>query len=236
MDVAGVDGCPAGWVVVVAATDPLRAESAKIAPDFKRVLAITRHCAAIAVDIPIGLSETDYWRGPDVAARAVLGKRRSSVFPSPLRQIVGCGDYDDAKRISFEICGKKPTLQAFNISGKIAEVNEAITPETQRRVREVHPEVCFWALHGTPMEHKKSRVAGRTERLSTLSRAFRGDLSATFTSLRASLSTGQRVGWDDFLDACAAAWTAGRIAYGTEQRFPLSPDTDSHGLRMEIVY
>ena len=41
---------------------------------------------------------------------------------------------------------------------------------------------------------------------------------------------------DDVYDACAAAWTAGRIASRTAERLPPDPDLDSTGLRMEIVY
>ena len=41
---------------------------------------------------------------------------------------------------------------------------------------------------------------------------------------------------DDLYDACAAAWTAGRIAYKTAQHLPDKPEFDARGLRMEIVY
>ncbi len=41
---------------------------------------------------------------------------------------------------------------------------------------------------------------------------------------------------DDLLDACAAAWTAGRVAKGAAERLPETPPTDARGLRMEIVF
>ena len=42
-------------------------------------------------------------------------------------------------------------------------------------------------------------------------------------------------GEDDFLDACACAWTARRVLTGEAVRFPDGdPPTDPRGLRMEI--
>ncbi|MBM0207375.1 DUF429 domain-containing protein, partial [Micromonospora sp. STR1s_5] len=45
-----------------------------------------------------------------------------------------------------------------------------------------------------------------------------------------------RVGRDDFLDACAAAWTAQRIAERTASRFPRSPDLDRRSLDQAIWF
>jgi predicted RNase H-like nuclease len=45
-----------------------------------------------------------------------------------------------------------------------------------------------------------------------------------------------RVGRDDFLDACAAAWTARRIAEQRAGRFPGSPDLDRRGLDQAIWF
>ena len=42
-------------------------------------------------------------------------------------------------------------------------------------------------------------------------------------------------GEDDFLDACACAWTARRVLHGKAVRFPeTDPPIDPRGLRMEI--
>ena len=47
---------------------------------------------------------------------------------------------------------------------------------------------------------------------------------------------GLRVGRDDFLDACADAWTARRIFSGTARRFPPEPDLDRRGLDQAIRF
>lgn len=43
-----------------------------------------------------------------------------------------------------------------------------------------------------------------------------------------------RVGEDDLIDACAAAWTAGRIARGQAVSFPSPPERDAAGLPVAI--
>ncbi len=66
----------------------------------------------IAIDIPIGLPET----GPrecDVLARRLLGRARaSSVFPAPIRAVLGAKDYQQACAIRHKIEGKKMSKQA----------------------------------------------------------------------------------------------------------------------------
>jgi predicted RNase H-like nuclease len=232
MDVAGVDGCPGAWLVAIATTgQSLRLQTVRVASTFKHVLEQTRHCAAIGIDIPIGLSERDR-RKPDIEARRLLAPlRHSSVFPSPLRQVLVATSYRDACDISqrFHIANKKLSKQTYSILPKIREVDALMTPQLQRRVREVHPEVCFWALNGEqPLEDYKRLAAGEQQRRELLARVFAKDPSDFDVPTGAAR--------DDIYDACAAAWTAARIAASAEQSLPDNPDVDSPGLRMEIVY
>ncbi|MCH8064863.1 MAG: DUF429 domain-containing protein [Chloroflexi bacterium] len=229
MDVAGVDGCKGGWLLVRAdATGQLRIEDVSIISTFRELIAATAECAAIAVDIPIGLP-TNEPRAADGEARKAIGPRRSSVFPAPMRAVLAASTYDQACVLSLAACGKKLSKQAFAILPKIREADEAMTPAVQERVREVHPEVSFWALNDhQPLEHAKLKPDGAAERLRLLTPAYRDDL--------ASVNLARGAKRDDLYDACAAAWTAGRIAYGTARRLPAEPPLDSHGLRMEIVY
>ena len=46
--------------------------------------------------------------------------------------------------------GKSLSAQAHAICTKIAEVDQLLlmSPALRHRVREVHPEVCFWAING----------------------------------------------------------------------------------------
>ena len=53
----------------------------------------------------------------------------------------------------------------------MAEVDRFLlgNPASQARVREVHPEVCFWALNGRQsMQHSKGKEPGSSERMAVL--------------------------------------------------------------------
>ncbi len=229
MDVAGVDGCKAGWIVVrVDVTSRLKIFSISIATTFEELVMDTADCLAVAVDIPIGLPEYSP-RAADLLARKAIGPRRSSVFPSPMRATLNATSYQEACELSQRACGRKLSQQAFAILPKIREVDALMTPVLQDRLLEVHPEVSFCALNGhRTLEFWKRKPEGAKERLRILASAYQDDLPA--------LAAPKGAGLDDLYDACAAAWTAGRIAYGTTQHLPDKPELDARGLRMEIVY
>lgn len=187
----------------------------------------TAGCSAVAVDIPIGLSD-DGRRAADFAARSLIGGRRSSVFPPPARALLGCCDYASANALPRRTSGRGISRQTFNILGKIRDADGAMAPGLQQRLVESHPEVSFCALNAdVHLQHAKRTAAGREER--------RGILSGVFADL-ARLSPPPGAGWDDLYDACVLAWTAARLATGRESRLPATPQFDARGLRMEIVY
>ena len=214
--VAGVDGCRVGWIVV-------HEGHAEVHPDFAAVLAALPDDAVVAVDMPIGLVD-EYEVGGrecDRQARARLGRvRGTSVFPAPPRPALAARSLDAAR-----LLGWPATKQALNIAAKIDEVDRVMTPALQRRVYEVHPELCFAELNGgLPIVSKKRRRSGRDERWTLLE----GAGVARPERPRAGEAE------DDLLDACAAAWSAGRIAQSEDQVLPSSPPCDARGLRMEI--
>jgi len=208
---------------------------------FAAVVEYTKQYAAVGVDIPIGLSDDDR-RLPDIEARTVLRPRRhNSVFPAPLRPVLGIRDYREACAISARAhkYSKRLSKQTHALLPKIEEVDDLMDEDTQRRVFEVHPEVCFWAMNGCEaMAEKKTRPVGEAGRARLLSREFRTDVLSTFQDFRSELAQNERrgVALNDFLDACAAAWTAARFARGEAKTLPENPPLDSRGLRMQIVY
>jgi predicted RNase H-like nuclease len=104
-------------------------------------------------------------------------------------------------------------------------------PTLNQWVREVHPEVCFWAWNGSKaMAHRKKSPSGRTERESLVKPLY----GAAYTAAQSSLPRGQ-YGNDDLLDAFAALWTGERLVAGKELVIPVKPPVDSCGLRMEMV-
>ena len=226
--VGGMDGCRGGWVLVTSPAKGTRRSTVTVVADLKETVAIVDAgwVSVIGIDIPIGLPDA----GPrpcDVAARRMIGHRARSVFPAPLRGSLGSQTYEDACARSRELGGKAMSRQVFAILPKVEAVDQLITPERQRYLVEVHPEVSFTVLAGRPMVHPKSNSEGRLERLAFLRKVF-PDVDDHVRR------RDPRVKPDDILDAFAAAWTARRLHSGKCTRIG-GGERDGRNLRMEIV-
>jgi predicted RNase H-like nuclease len=228
----GVDGCRAGWIAAISAGAGLEFD---VFPTFADVLAHANdETSLVVVDVPIGLPH-DGPRECDLVARRLLGLRRSSVFPAPCRPTLGATSFADACARNRRASRKGVTKQLYGILAKIREVDDAMTPALQVRVREAHPELTFAFLSGrrTGLAHAKKTTAGASERLGLLQAMFpRGiDIAA----IRARLGR-SRVLPDDLVDAVACLATARRILDERALVLPEGPgERDARGLRMEIV-
>lgn len=229
--IGGADGCPGGWVCVE--RDTVTGDIfAEVLPTTRELLERGRYLAVLTVDIPIGLTEAEP-RECDLQARHLLtSKRSSSVFPAPVRAALEAASYLEACELSEAACGKRVTKQAHAIMWRIREVDAMLRsePELRARVREIHPEVCFYAWAGHPMQHGKRTREGRAERLELVEEHFAG----AFHTIRQEIRQREAAD-DDILDAFAALWTAERIALGTAKTVPPVPLEDRFGLRMEMV-
>lgn len=191
----------------------------------------------ILIDIPIGLPESGREERPcDKEARRLLGwPRRSSVFAVPCRAALQASNYEDAKRINKDKTGKELSRQTWGIIPKIREVDDFLNENFSARlkIREIHPEVCFWALNGgKPMEFNKKEEYGLRERIEILHQVYRqAPELVNFTTQKYQ----GRVAHDDIVDALAAAVTA---LLGGPRLLTVTnnPKTDSKGLPMEMVY
>jgi predicted RNase H-like nuclease len=238
--IAGVDGCKGGWISVSYPVAGPRLASVGIFAAFRDVLAALPVDALVAVDMPIGLPDRSIRGGrqPDWAARDFLGRGRARVFPVPSRRAVHAFDLGYAKvcALARETSDppRAPSKQAYHIFRKIIEIDALLCRDRALRCRvfEVHPEIAFALMNGdAPLAPKKvkgrAHAAGLTHRESLLrERGF--DIAA----LHAELARG--AGRDDLLDACACAWSAGRILRGEARVFPESPCTDALGLAVAI--
>lgn len=232
--VAGIDGCRAGWFVVfVEYRNGVKAERHAVYPHLRDVIiSADPRPEIIAVDIPIGLLEHRVRGGRecDREARRILGRpRRSSVFSPPVRSALSATTYEEAKKLNGGM-----SRQTFGVLQKIREADLLMNPELQKGVREVHPEVSFWALSGKAMAYGKKAPQGLRERLRVLRQAPR----MGFRKIEEARRTfgPPRVAWDDVLDAYAAAWTATRILTRQAKRIPQSQEVDAKELRMEMWY
>jgi predicted RNase H-like nuclease len=190
----------------------------------------------ILLDVPIGLiEEGSTGRACERLAREVLGPRRSAVFTPPVREATRKRRYPAAKRVNERKTGKSLTKQAFAISDDIAAVDELLQelPEAREVVAEAHPEVCFRAFAGAPLEYSKLTAGGYAERMRTLAE-FDPD-APPVVQAAAEATGGASVGVDDVLDAVALGYTA-RPGPGRLRTLPPDPPTDATGLPMRMVY
>lgn len=238
MFVVGVDGCRAGWLAVRLGQD--EAPERRIFLDMAALWSAYRRAALILVDIPIGLRES----GPDertcdITARKVLGLRKSSVFPAPCLGLVDLQDmpYPKANTKHRQIAdGKGISRQSHALIRKIREVDQLLRKkgEVRRVMREVHPEVCFWALAGArPMQFNKKDTAGFAERSRVLENVYPPAEKIIDEGLQ--WIQGKGAAPDDLLDALAVAVT-GLLGGAKLRTLPASPERDAQGLPMEMVY
>lgn len=186
----------------------------------------------ILIDIPIGLPESGV-RSVDREARQLLGRRRSSVFPVPVRTAVYASAYSEGTQINLAAVGKMFSRQLWNITPKIREVDALLTTDAIAAavIKETHPEVIFWGLSGRLMQHAKHTDAGYEERITLLERYQPGSRNLVQTTLerypRRALVR------DDVVDALAAA-VAAKLDH--LESIPPNPEVDAHGLPMQILY
>jgi predicted RNase H-like nuclease len=232
----GVDGCKAGWFFV--AIGPGDGLELGIFATFEKLWQTYSAAKWILVDIPIGLPSNAIKTRPcDRAARQVLSpKRHQSIFSPPSREALAADSYPEACRINLEICDRKISKQVWHISRKIKEVDElmSIHPAARDKIRETHPEVCFWALAGKqPMTHYKKHPEGEAERFAVLNKYFA--LSSAVIQTALDRYPRQQLARDDILDALANAVTAIRLDKNMET-LPPEPITDMVGLPMQMIY
>jgi predicted RNase H-like nuclease len=230
--VMGVDGCPAGWIAITLDIDT-GALDHRVYPNGTGLAATG--AVVVAIDIPIGLPERGR-RICDEAARQVLGRpRASSVFPVPIRPALAAQSRLEADRITRGLDGRGVGVQAWNLYGRIRDIDQQLRDSEMLRARlyECHPEVCFWAMNGgRSMLHSKHSRKGVDERRHLIDQHFgtHGFQQVRHDPVRS------RVADDDILDAFALCWTAHRILDNRATPLPDRPPHDNQGLPMRILY
>jgi len=230
---AGVDGCPSGWMVAFVRPrgDEVRL---RVVPAFTAIATAPEAPAVIAVDMPIGLPARigPNGRGPERAVRPLLGERQSSVFPVPSREAVYALTYLDACRVALLTSDPPRSVQKqlFLIGPRIREVDGLLRADAAlaARVFEVHPELAFWRLNGDqPLPLPKKVRPGLALRRQLLT-------AAGYPLSVVAAPPPKGAGPDDVLDALACAAIARRIHAGIAKSFPDPPQRDEHGLPMAI--
>jgi predicted RNase H-like nuclease len=226
MSVVGIDGCRGGWIAVAIHDDGKREvtilESISSLPELGAEMAL--------IDIPIGLPETRY-RACDLAAREKLQTARSRVFLGTRRPLLKYITDYRAANIWEKSDGKGLSKQSFSILPKILQVDDFMSPDRQRFVRETHPELIFQRLNGGVPVSSKKRTEGKNQRQALLS-------AQGFDALPTWLCAFPRriVQPDDLFDACACALAAQAIMNGHGNLLACREENDAKGLRMEMWF
>ena len=250
----GVDGCPLGWFSVGFTQGGQWVHHA--CATFQEVLNRYPNAELILVDIPIGLPDGPQERRCDKQARALLNQNGhgpgARVFRTPTRAALNHwinypGDKQGARNVQIQITGGALSEQTLAIMSKIAEVDAIVSPlnsPCRGLVREVHPEICFWALNQEqPIIPNKRTPQGRLARCGVLQNIEPQTPAIVNNAMRRYLR--KDVAKDDILDALAAAVTARNGWPNQIQTLPGPPQAnqqnlpiqDPHtGLPMEMVY
>ncbi|MFC7142136.1 DUF429 domain-containing protein [Halosimplex aquaticum] len=190
----------------------------------------------VLVDVPIGLiEEGEEGRRCDALAREVLGPMAGAVVVPPVREATRKRRYPAAQRVNERKAGRGISERAFAMSDGIAAVDELLqnVPEANAAFAESHPELCYRAFAGEPLEHSSAYAAGYAERMRTLARYDRDAPPAVQAA--AAATEGYEVAVADVLDAVALAYTAAP-GDGDLRTIPADPSTDAKGLPMGIAY
>jgi predicted RNase H-like nuclease len=247
MRVTGVDACRRGWVAVsldgpeeaegvdgyqgVDGSGPLRVEMVRVHETLAGVLD-GHGSRVVGIDMPLGLLGSG-WREADRAARGLLGPRRSSVFAIPPRAVWEQASYQAASQRCRELTGQGLSVQAWGLRARLLEADR-FRGSCGYPLYEVHPELAFAVLAGTPLADSKHTAAGRERRRELLSRAgIAFPLIPRAPVPRAGMA---RAPVADTLDAAAVACSAWRIATGRAVVIPARPQRDDRGLTIAIRY
>lgn len=219
--VAGFDGCPKGWLGAIWRGPGHSPDAICLASLRCAETELPPETFAVAIDIPLGLltAAVPGGRSCDRQARKLLGPRSSSVFSPPSMAALSATNYVDACKLNRQSGPDAGGVskQSFAIFPKLIDAEQAVATSVwlRNRIIEVHPELCFRMIAGSPLQDAKKRSAGKEERRRLLQKSGFQDLQPFERAARLLGAT-----TDDALDACVAAWSAWRRASGAAQCLP----------------
>lgn len=220
---AGVVPCRKGWLVLPSKLvgTTLHPEAPEVVAGFAEILDHVPGYSIIAVDVPIGLTQTWVPRGRtcDDKARKLLGWPRLGTVVSPPGRA--------------ELAGDAPVpggVISRYLASRIAEVDSEMQPYRQRAVYAVMSELSFMHLNDNrSLRGSKRSIAGMSERQALLAARLPGVAPLVAEDIPGATRS-------QLLDAAAVLWSARRIAARAAIRIPEEAEWDDDGLRTEWVY
>jgi predicted RNase H-like nuclease len=194
---AGVDGCPFGWLCI---TKDLNSGFIKsqVFSSATELFDQNPQPQIFAIDIPIGLPDAGR-RQCDVLARKMLGsKRGTSVFPAPIRLALKSKTRLEANEINRSVDGRGVNVFSWSLYPKINAVDHVLVsnPELSEKVFEIHPELSFMALNNSnPILEPKHKSEGQSIRRVLVNNYFGPNIFAMTTLMMRSPLCGRRRGF-----------------------------------------
>lgn len=229
----GVDGFSNGWCCCSFNGNM----TIKIIPEIKNILDYDNY-SKILIDIPIGLSSRKAERKIDNQLRTLLPSgRKSSVFNAPTRKSAYANTYDEAKKAEIEQLGKSLSIQSWNITNKIKEVDQFLTTNTQLNniVRESHPELCFYYLNNMkPLLFSKRTVDGLNERMKILNHYHHQSQELLEGFFQKNKKTGIKK--DDIADSMVLCISAKNWIKNGKRTINNQPNKDEKGISFGIHF
>jgi len=233
MKLAGIDSCPFGWVVILHDSKNFSFEVVK---SINQLVDLHLDLKRLFIDIPIGLSCEKFTRTIESKLRKELENRSSTIFTPACRKAIYAPDYDKARDLNKEILGKSISIQSYNISKKIKEIDQFLETKSEAlEVYESHPEICFKYLNNSEViQTKKSTKEGFEERFNLLKKQHT-ELEELYSVITESFSK-SKVKPDDILDAMVLCVANLKSESSGLRYFEDEHHKDEKGIFVKVAY
>ncbi|SFK67424.1 Predicted nuclease (RNAse H fold) [Paenibacillus sp. 1_12] len=231
----GIDGCRSGWMAVTLSIDG--DWKTRVYAELNELWREHGEAELLLIDMPIGLPSTKTSvRSCDKEARQLLRpKRAASIFPAPIRELLEVSSYPEANALSKQLTFRGLSKQTWNIIAKIRELDQLLqlNQTARQKICESHPELCFSAMSGSPMQYNKQTETGYEERIQLLGQLY--PQARTIVDQTLEAYPRKAVARDDVVDALVLAVSA-LLNRGEMLAVPTVMERDETGLPMQIVY
>ncbi|WP_127845020.1 DUF429 domain-containing protein [Psychroflexus aestuariivivens] len=233
MKIAGIDSCPSGWIVILFEKNKF---SALLVENITELISFHPDLDCILIDIPIGLSSENFKRNIEEKMRKFLPERGSTIFTPACRKAVYAENYEGAKSINKKVLGKSLSIQSFNISKKIKEIDLYFDTKPQSlEIYESHPEICFKQLNNNKvLMSKKTSPEGFQERFELLISKY-PQLQNLYKDIQLQYPK-SKVKPDDILDAMVLCVTNLKSQNNGFQFIENENKTDQKGIQIKIAF
>jgi predicted RNase H-like nuclease len=229
----GIDGFLNNWCICKLMNEKIEVT---VEPNIINATKSVSKSKLTLIDIPIGLSSKNINRSIDFKLRKLLPKgKKSSVFTPPCRKAVYAPNYLTAKEINITETLKSISIQSWNISNKIKEVDEFLIINNDYNLHEAHPEFCFLNLNNNiPLSDGKKTKEGIKKRIQILNNHIKNCEDVLEDSYQKYCH--KKIKKDDILDAMSLAVSAMYWKKNNKRKITQIPKKDEKGIALEIYY